>query len=390
MILRSFEIFEKRAVLRNRILILGSFAVSLKNFRGHLIDHLISRGFDVHIAAPELLSNTEICDWAHKRGITVHDVPLSRTGLNPNEDIKLLGQLIRLMYKIRPSTFLGYTAKPVIWGILAAWLTGVPQRVALISGLGYAFIGKANGRRAMVQRIVAFLYSIALRRATLVFFQNIDDQILFKRKKILPDIVSNVVVDGSGVDTEYFKYTPLPNGPKTFLMISRLIGDKGVREYIQAAKNIREDWPEARFHLVGPIDTNPDAIQRSEVLSWHENGWINWFGEVHDVRNAIAASHIYVLPSYREGTPRTVLEAMSMGRPIITTNAPGCRQTVQEGRNGWLVPIADAKTLELVMRKFLENPTSIDTMGRCSRRLAEEKYDVRIVNEAMVTAINLN
>lgn len=372
-----------------RILVLGSLASSLKNFRGALIETLINRGYEVHTAAPDLPADKDTCDWLQQKGAVTHDVSLSRTGLNPVADIRFLGQFFRLARGVKPQVFLGYTAKPVIWGVLAAWLARVPRRVALVTGLGYAFTGEVHGRRAVIQHIARSLYALALRRATLVLFQNEDDWRDFQRLGILSGKVPSRIVNGSGVDTRHFADTPLPDGPPVFLLIARLLGDKGIREYVEAARHLRIDWPEAQFHLVGGVDSNPDGITEEEVIGWHENGWVTWFGEMRDVRPAIAASHVYVLPSYREGTPRTVLEAMSMGRPIITTDAPGCRQTVEDGINGVLVPVAHANALQTAMEGFLKDPTLIETMSQQSRRIAEEKYNVHKVNASILAAIGL-
>ncbi|MBF9055273.1 glycosyltransferase [Rhodobacterales bacterium HKCCA1065] len=376
--------------LTTRILVLGSLAWSLKNFRGAFIETLIDRGYEVHTAAPDLLADEETCAWLRQKGAAIHDVSLARTGLNPVADIGFLGQFFRLARWVKPQVFLGYTVKPVIWGILAAWLARVPQRVALVTGLGYAFTGEAHGRRAVIQRIARGLYALALRRATLVLFQNEDDRRDFQCLGILPQNMTSGIVNGSGVDTQHFADTPLPDGPVVFLLIARLLGDKGIREYVEAAKNLRADWHDAQFHLVGGIDSNPDGITNEEVTTWHDNGWVTWAGQLRDVRPAIAACHVYVLPSYREGTPRTVLEAMSMGRPIITTDAPGCRQTVDDGVNGVLVPVADAPALQTAMQSFLKDPARIKTMGQQSRRIALEKYDVHKVNASILTAIGLD
>jgi glycosyltransferase involved in cell wall biosynthesis len=349
----AFHPREKCQKLTTSILVLGSLAASLKNFRGALIETLVGRGYEVHAAAPSLRADNETCDWLKQMGVAAHDVSLSRTGLNPVADIKLFWQLYRLKRSLKPQIFLGYTAKAVIWGILAAWLAQVPQRVALVTGLGYAFTGEAQGRRTVIKRIARSLYALALRRATLVLFQNEDDRRDFRCLGILPDSVPSGIVYGSGVDIRHFADTPIPDGPVVFLMIARLLGDKGIREYVEAARCLRQDWPNVQFHLVGGIDSNPDGITEQEVVGWHDNGWIIWAGETRDVRPAITACHVYVLPSYREGTPRTVLEAMSMGRPIITTDAPGCRDTVDDGINGIIVPVADAIALQAAMRGFL-------------------------------------
>ncbi len=372
-----------------RILIVGSQSFGLRNFRGALIEAMLSRGHEVVAAAPALRADGPTRHWLEERGVACWDIPLSRTGLGPCADMLTLFALYRLMRRVRPGLSLCYTVKPVIWGGLAAWCARVPRRVALITGLGYAFTGEMRGRRARIRWLVQRLYAIALRRATLVFFQNPDDPADFCRWGLLPPDVPVEVVNGSGVDIAAFAPAPLPEGPLRFLLIARLLGDKGIREYVAAAARLRARWPDTEFHLVGPLDTNPDAIARNEVERWHASGDVIWHGRLDDVRPAIAAAHVYVLPSYREGTPRTVLEAMAMGRPIITTDAPGCRETVQEGVNGFLVPARDGEALAAAMERFLGHPDLVARMGLAARRLAEERYDVRKINAAMLSAMDV-
>jgi glycosyltransferase involved in cell wall biosynthesis len=372
-----------------RVLIVGSMASSLRNFRGALIEALLSAGHDVHAAAPSLVANDPTYRWLRKRGVTCHNIPLSRTGLTPIADLRTLAALYRLMRGMRPDVMLGYTIKPAVWGVLAAWMARVPQRVAMITGLGYAFAGERSGRRGFVRWIASHLYGIALPRATLVFFQNPDDRDDLRRWGILPSTIRIELVNGTGVDTEAFAPAPFPNTPPRFLLISRLLSDKGIREYAQAASRLRARYPQVEFHLVGPIDTNPQGLSEVEVGGWNDDGDLIWHGALIDVRPAIATAHVYVLPSYREGLPRTVQEAMSMGRAVITTNAPGCRETVQEGVNGFLVPVRDVAALEAAMEKFIRVPELVAHMGAESRRIAVEKYDVRKVNAAMIMAMGL-
>jgi glycosyltransferase involved in cell wall biosynthesis len=359
------------------------------NFRGPLILTLVSRGHDVHVAAPDLIGDITTTNWLQAQGVTCHDVPISRTGLNPFADLRALLALTLLMRRVSPDAFIGYTIKPVIWGIPAAWMAGVPQKFALITGLGYAFTGKVQGKRALIQRAARWLYSQALRRASLVFFQNPDDEAEFKRLNLIPAGLPTHVVNGSGVDTNDFSQVLMPIGPTKFLLIARLLGDKGIREYAAAAEKLSALNPEVEFHLVGGHDLNPDAIRPDEIRAWQKAGNIVWHGELEDVRPAITAAHVYVLPSYREGTPRTVLEAMAMGRPIITTDAPGCRETVLEGENGFLVPVGDVKALAETMQRFLDDPALVRSMGRRSREIAVEKYDVHKVNEFMLKEMGL-
>lgn len=371
------------------VLVLGGIPRSLINFRGPLLLVINDLGYTVHAAAPGLLQDDNVQDALSAEGIQCHNVPLSRAGLSPVGDLRALRELVRLMRKVRPEYFLAYTIKSVIWGLIAAWVAGVHNRAALITGLGYAFTGDARGKRALIQRVARSLYRFSLRRATLIFFQNPDDQADFERLGLLPKAVPVVIVNGSGVNVQAFSPAPFTDKPLRFLLIARLLGDKGIREYVAAAARVRALHPEVEFHLVGGLDPNPDAIAETEVQNWQDAGDIVWHGALPDVRPAIAESHVYVLPSYREGTPRTVLEAMAMGRPVITTDAPGCRETVIDGDNGFLVPVKSIEALAEAMIKFINNPELISKMGQLSRQIAEEKYDVHKVNAVMLKAMGI-
>lgn len=371
-----------------RVLVIGGFAESMLRFRGPLLSALRQAGSEVHAAAPGLHDAVGTADGLRALGVAVHDAPLSRAGLNPAHDLRAFLALVRLMRRVRPERVLSYTIKPVIWGTLAAWMAGVPHRYALVTGLGYAFTGEARGKRRIVRQLARGLYALALRRAELVFFQNPDDAALFRELGLVPGRLRLVVVNGSGIDTAEFAPAPLPDRPVRFLLIARLLGDKGIREYAAAAAEVRRMHPEVTFHLVGGRDENPDALSAGEVEAWQAAGTLAWHGALRDVRPAIAAAHVYVLPSYREGTPRTVLEAMSMGRPIITTDAPGCRETVVDGENGFLVPVADPAALARAMLRFIEEPALIPAMGAAARRIAEARYDVHKVNAAMLQAMD--
>lgn len=374
-----------------RFLLIAGLAESVLNFRGALIEAVRARGIEVHVAIPAVVDSAlgmNPCRPAlEAAGLVVHEIAMQRTGTSLKADLRMLMQLRRTMARVKPDFVLGYTVKPVIYGLLAAWLARVPRRFALITGLGYAFQGGAE--RRTLQSIAQFLYALALKRANLVFFQNDDDRQLFVERRIVPAHVQTCVVNGSGVKLEDFKVAPLPLGPPVFLLIARLLGDKGVREYVEAARAVRAEAPGVRLQIVGWIDSNPDAITQSELDGWIAEGCIEYLGRLSDVRPAIAASSVYVLPSYREGTPRTVLEAMAMGRPIITTDAPGCRQTVVEGDNGFLVPVKSAAALTQAMRRFIDRPELVKRMGARSRLLAQEKYDVHKVNEVMLREMGI-
>lgn len=370
-----------------RFLLIASFAESFLGFRAPLISALQQSGLEVHVAAPGIGDRESIRLQLEGLGLIVHDIPMRRTGTNALADLVTLLALYRTIRAVRPDFVLGYTIKPVIYGSLAAWLAGVPKRFALITGLGYAF--QDDGRRGRLRRLAQRLYALALSRVDLTFFQNPDDESLFRESEILKRGALSCVVNGSGVDVKDFAVAPLPEGHPRFLLIARLLASKGVREYAQAARRIRAEYPEVKFDLVGWIDANPDAIAQSELDAWVSDGTVNYLGRLSDVRAILADNSVYVLPSYREGTPRTVLEAMAMGRAVITTDAPGCRETVVDGENGFLVAAQSVDTLVDAMRRFIEDPTLVSHMGQRSREIAEDKYDVRKVNAIMLREMGI-
>ena len=377
------------------ILILASYSGSVLKFRGDLIKALQDKGFEIHIAAPDFDRHYAEAKALTNLGYILHDLPMQRTGTNPLKDAVTFSSLFLIMKKVRPSHIIGYTIKPVIYGILAAWVARIPNRYALITGLGYAFQQvEETGNRSKLQKLIHELYKQALSRATKVFFQNPDDLNLFKKLRLISSSTPTAVVNGSGVDLSEYEVVPFPTTPNNtlrlnFLLIARLLGDKGVREYAEAAKIINVKYPQTQFDLVGWIDDNPDSIEQQELDQWVEEGIINFWGKLTDVKPAIAASSVYVLPSYREGTPRTVLEAMAMGRPIITADAPGCRETVFNEVNGFLVPVKSVDGLVEAMEKFILDPSLIETMGKASRKIAESKFDVHAVNNFMLEEMGL-
>lgn len=371
-----------------RFLLIAGFPESLLLFRGALISALQAKGMQVHVAAPDLPPGSEVRAKLEMRGLAVHSIPLRRTGMNPFADLKTLLSLWRLMRSIRPDYVMGYTIKPVIYGSLAAWLARVPKRFALITGLGYAFQGAAQ--RSTLRSLVQRMYALALRHTHKVFFQNPDDEKLFRNSGILNSAAPSCVVNGSGVDVAQYAVVPMPQGTMPhFLLIARLLGDKGVREYAAAARRIRDRHPGVKFSLVGWIDANPNAIAKTELDAWVADGVLEWLGRLNDVRPAISASSVYVLPSYSEGTPRTVLEAMAMGRAVITTDAPGCRETVIDGDNGFLVPVKSVDALEQAMQRFVDDSMLARRMGNRSREIAEDKYDVHKVNAVMLREMGI-
>jgi glycosyltransferase involved in cell wall biosynthesis len=369
-----------------RILLIAGLADSLVNFRGPLIQALLSHELEVHVAAPDFMQSEGTRQRLQGWGVVVHDAAMNRTGKNPFSDLRTVWVLWRLMRQIKPDAVLGYTIKPVIFGSFAAWLAAVPRRFALVTGLGYAFQGERRGMLMLVQR----LYAWALARVHLVFFQNPDDLALFRDRGILSSGTVARVVNGSGVDVSYFSPTPLPKDGLCFLLIARLLGDKGVREYVEAARQVKQRWPDVQFAMVGWIDSNPDSIGQQELDAWVAEGLVNYWGRMTDVRSAISQASVYVLPSYREGTPRTVLEAMAMGRAAITTDAPGCRETVVDGDNGLLVPVKSANELAQAMLRFVDDASLASRMGKRAREVAVEKYDVHKVNAVMLKEMGIS
>lgn len=369
-----------------KFLLIASFAESIVPFRGGLIRSIIDKGVKVTVAAPGLDADNKARKDLESMGAAAVDVRLERTGTNPLRDLVSLWHLHRLMLSVRPDIVLGYTIKPVIFGSLAAWLARVPQRFALVTGLGYAF---TESRSGILTTVIRRLFGLSLGTVNLVFFQNRDDEALLREQGILPADTPSFVVNGSGVDLSAFSVQDLPPSPVQFLMIARLLGDKGVREYVEASQRVKSRYPEVCCSLVGWIDDNPDAIAQSELNAWIEKGYVEYRGRLQDVRPAITDCSVYVLPSYREGTPRTVLEAMAMGRAIITTDAPGCRETVTEGENGFLVPVKSVDQLTEAMCRFVEDPDLVADMGRRSREIAEEKYDVHKVNAVMLREMGI-
>ena len=363
-----------------KFILVASHPDSLLNFRGPLIRALLSKDLEVHAAAPDLDADSLIRRSLESYGVNVHKIHMKRTGMNPISDLRTIFQLWILMKKIKPNYFLGYTHKPVIYGNLAAWMAGVNKQFALITGLGYTF----QSQILWLNHLLQFLYRISMRRVEKVFFQNPDDETLFQNLGIIKTSdQKSVVVNGSGVDLKKFNIASFPKKIQ-FLLIARLLGDKGVREYFKAAKAVRKNHPDIKFGLVGWIDNHPDAISKKELDESIDAGDIFFYGRMDDVKPAISESSVYVLPSYREGTPRTVLEAMAMGRPIITTDAPGCKETVKDGINGYIVKVKSSQALVEAMLCFIEQPELIESMGNSSRKIAEEKYDVDKVNKHMM------
>jgi len=366
-----------------KIVVAASFTRSLVNFRGDMIKDWVKRGHEVYTCAPQTGYEKQI----EALGAYFIPVRLARTGLNPLSDVLYLLALVRLFRRIRPDVVFSYTIKPVIYGSLAASLCSVPGIFSMITGAGYAF---EDGRNPLLKKVLHGLYRAALSRNKAVIFQNPDNMALFKKLKLVAKDQETHMVNGSGVNVEKYQFSQPPTEPFRFLLIGRVIPEKGIREYAEAAKEVKRIYGNnLLFGLLGPLEKRPGSISEEEVTKWQHEGTIEYYGATDDIRPYMQETTVYVLPSYHEGTPRTVLEALAMGRPVITTDAPGCRETVTDGENGFLVPVRDVPSLAKAMLRFLENPDLVHAMGAAGRKIAETKYDVRKVNEDIARILGL-
>ncbi|MCH5219366.1 MAG: glycosyltransferase family 4 protein [Muribaculaceae bacterium] len=367
------------------IVIITSSAKALFNLRKELIESWVNAGHKVTAIGD--IPPEKIRDKCIERGFDYKSVKLSRNGLNPVADLRTLRELTERLKELKPDRVFCTFAKAISYGAWAANRAGISHVYSLMSGLGSIY--RSNSLKIRVIRLIMNrLYKNAFKCSKKVIFQNKDDLSLFLQLNLVPKEKS-VIVNGSGVDLQRFEFNNLPHS-STFLFVGRLLKEKGICEYIEAAKIIKKKYPHTRFIAVGDIDTNPSSLQKSEVKQYQTEGLILFEGFKKDVRPFIRQCDIFVLPSYHEGTPRCVLEAMSMGRPIITSDAPGCRETVIEGQNGFLIPVEDAKALAAKMEYLLLNPDVADKMGCESRRIAESKYDVVKINNDYANIMQLD
>lgn len=346
------------------------------NFRGDLVKRIIAAGYEVIVTGP----NMDNVDKIEELGARFELIPIDKNGVNPIHDLKYMNALRKLFKREKPDVTLGYTSKPVIYGSIAARLAKVPHRAAMVTGAGYAFTA-TTAKAKIIKLIVSILYKIAFNSANVVIFQNDDDKEQFVGEKLVK-AQKCMVVNGSGVNTEKFAIAPYPE-QTTFFMLSRVMYSKGIREYLEACRIVKEKHPEVRCMLLGACEGIQDSISPEALKEYTDSGIIEHFGETDTVADYYKQCSVYVLPSYREGTPRTVLEAMSMGRAVITTDAPGCRGTVIDGETGYLVPVKDAEAVAEKMIDFIEHPEKIATMGAASAKYCREKYDVEKVNGDM-------
>ncbi len=368
-----------------RVLIIAGFGPSLVRFRGPLIQAMVGRGHEVVAMSPDPKAPPGLAEL----GARYIPWDIERKGTRPDRDVAAILALARRIRQVRPDVVFAYTVKPVIYGTLAAWLARVPRRYAMVTGLGYLFIGDGTLRQRVLGRLARPLYRAGLARAHAVIVQNPDDEADLRAAGLLRPDRPVHRVSGSGVRLDDYPLQPLPHGDPVFLFVGRLLVAKGVRELVEAARLVRARWPAARFQIVGGGEAGPGGFELDEVEAWRAEGIVELVGEQADVRPFLAGCSVFVLPSHREGTPRSVLEAMSTGRAVITTDAPGCRETTVDGVNGFLVPVDDPASLASAMERYLRLPALIAEHGRAGRRRAEEIYDVERVNEDMLRILGL-
>lgn len=345
---------------------------NIYNFRKGLILSLMDKGNEVITIAPKDKFTYKLMEL----GCRHIPVKMDSRGANPIKDFLLIWELYYIYKKIKPDIILHYTIKPNIYGTIAASWLGIPV-INNVCGLGTMFL-KDN----LVSRIAIMLYRIAFRFPRKIFFQNDDDRQLFLRRNIVSNKVSDLL-PGSGINTSDFQPVANPNkgGKFTFLLVSRLIYDKGIIEYVEAVEKLKKDGVDAKFQLLGPIDAkHKRGIPEEVIQEWIEKNQVEYLGTTEDVRSFIEKADCIVLPSYREGTPKTLLEAASMGKPIVATNVPGCNNVVLDGKNGFLCNLKDSNDLALKMKQmFALEPGAREIMGQESRSYIVSNFDESIV-----------
>ena len=351
---------------------------------------MVDKGHEVIAFAPG--DDKQVREKLSAIGVKLIEIPMARTGLNPIADVYTLYSLWRHFLRLKPDIVLPYTMKPIIYGCLAARLARVPHRFALFTGLGHIFSQEEYSTRTRIVRLISvWLYRVALAGVDGIFVYNEADREDVERYCLVSNETRIQSVPGSGVDLDYFPAVKPPKDAIRFLLIARLLREKGVFEYASAARLLRQKYSNVRFQLLGPYDPYSSSIKKAEIDTFVREGILEYLGETRDVRPYLAASSVFVLPTYyREGIPRSILEAMATGRAIITTDTPGCRETVVDGKNGILVPIRDHVKLAQAMEKLIINPHLLGSMGLESSKLASERFNVHVVNRLILEGMRLH
>lgn len=374
-----------------RIFLISNDSAYIHMFRSEFIAALVAKGLAVTVLAPP----SERVEQLRDLGADFIALPISRGGMNPAQEYRSYRFILARLREHRPDIVLNYSIKLVIYGSLAARKAGVPAIYSMITGLGYVFTHHTF-KHKLLQFYAVFQYRRALAGNRRVFFLNEDDARIFRERAcVRPEQVH--LIAGEGVNLKRFDPARFPpdrataarrkRGEVAFLLIARLLKDKGIGEYIEAARRLREPYPTARFHLLGAPHENPRSYGTADIEAWRAEGVIEYLGVARDVRPVLAAADVYVLPSYREGLSISILEAMAMGLPIVAADVPGCRETVESGANGFLVPPRDAAELALALEKFIVKPKLIEKMGSRSRSLARSRFDVTKINRELLKTL---
>lgn len=369
-----------------KCLVLSNQSRSMQIFWRVLIKNMIKSGYEVVCCAPagDNVSELELA----KLGVRFIGLNLDRKGLNPFKDICYYNNLKKIFIAEKPDILFATTIKPVIYGCFAAHAAKIPGIFATITGLGYVFENDSFLKKILM-KTAALMYRHSLKYAQGIFFQNNDDAKIFCKQNILNKKSSILFAKGTGVDINYFADAPLPSCDNgiVFLLAGRLLKAKGIEEYAMASKILKKRWPNARFQLLGIPENGPGAMPLEQINKWEKEGLIEYLGQTRDIRPYVKSAHVAVLPSWREGLPTFLMEAMSMGRPCIATDVPGCRELVKDGINGFLSPVQNAPLLAKSMEHFLANQEKIIEMGAKSREIAEKELDAEIVSKSILNDI---
>lgn len=366
---------------KNHIVIVANTAWSVFNFRYGLLKRLLSDGYHISVVAP----NDKFSGKLKDMGCDVIDLPISAKGVNPFDDIKLVTLLYRYYRKLNPDFIIHYTIKPNIYGSLAAKIAGIPS-LAITTGLGYTFVNNN-----FIAKIARLLYKMAFRYPKEVWFLNEDDRQAFLEYSLVSGSKAKLL-HGEGVNVSHFSPISVSsnNNRITFLIIARMLWDKGIGEYIEAARVIKSKYPKTHFQLLGACDVpNPSLISREQISVWESEGIVEYLGTTDDVRTVIANVDCVVLPSYREGIPRTMLEAAAMAKPLIVSDAPGCKDVVIHGKTGFLCKVKNSDSLAAAMELIVNQSTQerVD-MGMAGRNLVLHKFDERVVIEKYIDMLS--
>lgn len=366
---------------KNHIVIVANTAWSIFNFRHGLLERLLNDGYRISVVAPNDKFSVKLKDM----GCDVSDLPMSAKGVNPFDDIKLVILLYRYYRKLNPHFIIHYTIKPNIYGSLAAKMAGIPS-LAITTGLGYTFVNDN-----FIAKVARKLYKMAFRYPKEVWFLNEDDRQAFLDYSLVSENKAKLL-HGEGVNVSHFSpmSTSPDNNSTTFLLIARMLWDKGIGEYIDAARVIKRKYPATHFKLLGACDVpNPSLISREQISAWESEGAVEYLGTADDVRAVIAKVDCVVLPSYREGIPRTMLEAAAMAKPLIVSDAPGCKDVVINGKTGFLCKVKNRDSLAAAMELIINQTTQerVD-MGVAGRNLVLHKFDEQVVIQKYIDMLS--